>query len=146
MKKIILYLALFLSIKNFAQAIQYGYDANGNRTPRELYVVPCNNCPPVNQRTAAAPPTDSIQVIALQHGLNVFPNPTQDKVNLTVSNLKDDETTSAIVTDESGKVLYTAKSLQSQNEININTFNNGTYFVRVTIGKDVMVYKVIKVQ
>jgi len=144
MKKIILYLTLFISVKSYSQAIEYLYDANGNRTERHLYV--CPSCPQGGRMAATPPPQDTTQAVAAKHGLNVFPNPTQDKINLTLTNLTDDETTSVTVSDESGKALYTAKNLQSQNEINMASFNNGTYFVRVTMGKDVMVYKVMKVQ
>jgi hypothetical protein len=148
MKKIILYFTLFISVKGYSQAIEYVYDGNGNRTERRLYVTPCPTCPQ-NGRVASTPPAPEAAVqeqVAAQHGLNVFPNPTQDKVNLTLSNLKDDETTSVTVIDEGGKTVYSAKNLQSQNEINMAGFNNGTYFVRVIVGKDVVIYKVMKVQ
>ena len=140
-------ICLFITLYNFTYAqthIGYSYDNNGNRVQRIL-VVDCNGCP-TNQRTTAAEKPDSTQVLATQHGLSVFPNPTQDKVNLTLSNLKDDETTSVVVTDETGKTIYSAKNLQLQNEINVSSFNNGTYFLRVSVGKDVMVYKVMKLQ
>ena len=127
------------------QSIGYTYDNVGNRVQRKLVV--CTSCSQ-GERTATiqSPVVDTTQILATQHGLNVFPNPAQDKVNLALSNLKDDETTSVIVTDENGKTVYSAKNLQSQNEINVSSFNNGTYFMRVTVGKDVMVYKVMKVQ
>jgi hypothetical protein len=141
-------LFLFVMVCNYTyaqtQSIGYAYDNIGNRVQRKLVIV-CNGCP-TNHRTAAPEVKDTTQVLAIEHGLNVFPNPTQDKVNLTLSNLKDDETTSVVVTDETGKTVYSAKNLQSQNEINVSNFNNGTYFLRVTIDKDVMVYKVMKVQ
>jgi len=125
--------------------IEYTYDKTGNRTVRKLYV--CPNCPAGGRMASAQPtPQDSTQVIATQHGLNIFPNPTQDKINLNLSNLKDDETAEVVVTDETGKTLYNAKNLQSENQINMASYNNGTYFVRVTMGKDVVVYKVMKLQ
>jgi|GEM_PF-1539436 hypothetical protein len=136
---------VIFTVSTKAQTLQYSYDKNGNSVKRKLYVTPCNNCAPPNQRTAATP-VDTAQSISLEHGLNVFPNPTQDKVNLTLSNLKDGEITEVIVTDMSGKTLYFQKNLQSQNEINMASFNNGNYFLRVTMGNDVRVYKVMKIQ
>jgi hypothetical protein len=139
-------LFFFLTIQLKAQTtVQYSYDKAGNRIQRKLYV--CTTCRPDQQNgKVASQEKDTTQILAAQHGLNVYPNPTQDKVNLTLSNLKDDETTSVVVTDETGKTVYSAKNLQLQNEINVSTFNNGTYFFRITMGKDVMVYKVMKIQ
>jgi len=144
LKTLICLFAMFCSYTYAQTHIGYSYDNTGNRVQRQL-VIDCNGCP-TNQRTAAPTVVDSTQVLAAQHGLSIFPNPTQDKVNLTLSNLKDDETTSVVVTDETGKTVYSAKNLQSQNEVNVSNFNNGTYFFRITMGKDVMVYKVMKIQ
>ncbi|MBS1646422.1 MAG: T9SS type A sorting domain-containing protein [Bacteroidetes bacterium] len=145
MKKIILTLALMVFVaKSYSQnTIEYVYDANGNRTERRLYV--CPSCPIGQRKVAPTAKDDSTQTLAMQHGINVFPNPTQDKVMLTISNLQDEEPTQVFVTDETGTVLYTSKNVQSQNEINMANYTSGTYFIRIVIGKKVLTYKVIKV-
>jgi hypothetical protein len=139
--------SLVYAINVRAQKVQYAYDKNGGGIQRKLYITPpppCNNCPPPGGRDAA--PVDTTQIVIAQHVIGLFPNPTQDKVNLNISNLKDDETTEVVVTDGAGKTFYSAKNLQAENQINMGTYSNGTYFVRISIGKDVLVYKVIKVQ
>jgi hypothetical protein len=128
-----------------AQSKSYSYDNVGNRVLRHLTV--CPTCRTVqNEPSAATKSTDTTKILAVQHGLNVFPNPTQDKVVLSLSNLKDGETTSLTLSDETGKILYTSQNLQEQNEVNMSSYNNGTYIMRVIVGKDVMVYKIMKVQ
>jgi hypothetical protein len=145
---LVFFLSGFFSNITYAQTkIGYVYDQTGNRKIRKLIVTPCSNCL-TNPQTgrAAEKQQDTTEALIAQHEINVFPNPTQDKVNLTLGNLKDDEITEAIVTDGSGKILFTQKNLKSQNEINMASLSNGTYFFRVTIGKDVAVYKVMKFQ
>ena len=144
---LVLLFGLSLAAQN---KIQYSYDKNGRRIQRKLYVAPPPPPPPCDTCNGNASgrhtaPGDTVQLIT-QHAIGLFPNPTQDKVNLNISNLTDDETTEVVVTDGAGKTFYSAKNLQAQNEINMSTFSNGTYFVRISIGKDALVYKVIKVQ
>jgi hypothetical protein len=152
MKKIIIpkiFICLFIILCTSAYAqnkVEYDYDNKGNRKLRKT----CLTCRLTHNPThPSSEGTASIQadtIIAIKHGVQLFPNPTQSKVNLNLSNLKDNEMAEVIVSDENGKTLYSAKNLQSENEINMAGFNNGTYFVRVTMGKDVLIYKVMKLQ
>src|ERR1700752_4207318 len=153
MKNIVLSIILFLSIKGYTQnpnAVNYKYDLAGNRYDRE----PCMNCRMIHNNSNGPNSSGSIDTlvtladiqVAMAHGANVFPNPTQDKITIYLSNLKDDEPTSVIVTDESGQTVYTQKNLGAQNEINMSSFNVGTYFVRVLMGNDVLIYKVLRIQ
>src|ERR1700756_322613 len=144
MKKIILYLTLLMSVKSYSQAIEYLYDGNGNRTERHLYV--CPSCPAGGRKAAPADTLKKQEQLVQQYGVNVYPNPTQDKINLSLNNLQNNVQTIVTVADEAGKILYTGQNLQPQNEINMASYNNGTYFIRLLIGKDVMVYKIMKVQ
>ena len=146
MKKLLILFSL-LSSGAFAQnKIQYIYDDAGNRKQRNT----CINCrqmqnPPDPKKPEGAADEASIQ-LAQQHGLNVFPNPTQDKVVVSLSNVKDDEPTAVLVTDEAGKTIYSAKNLQQQSQIDMSNYQVGVYFVKVSIGKDVLVYKIMKIQ
>ena len=142
-KTVVSLLIFFISYTLSAQKIQYGYDASGNRIQRKL-VVSCPTCPN-NGREAAPSVTDNISPV-IKYNLALFPNPTQDKVILTCSNLAEGETASVLVTDENGKTLYTQQNIQAQSEINMSSYNNGMYLVRVSIGKEVQVYKVMKIQ
>ena len=144
--KTLICLLAIVTTSSYAQnKVSYGYDVNGNRKIRNT----CPTCRLAHNPDNSSSADTSIQAdtaIAIKHGANLFPNPTQNRVNLSLSNLKDDEATAVLVTDENGQTLYTQKNLQAQNQIDLSSFNNGTYFVRVTMGKDVLVYKVMKLQ
>jgi hypothetical protein len=148
MKKLkLLSLLLLGSYCAIAQNSEFFYDQAGNRTLRQ----PCMNCRQVHNPKATVNNNDTaLQAaelqIAAKHGLNLFPNPTQAKVTLAISNLGTDENASLIVTDEIGKLLYTQNNLQSENQIDMSSYNIGTYFVKVIVGKDITVYKVLRIQ
>ena len=151
MNKLKLIILLLLSgyiISAQTQKEQYKYDPAGNRILRN----PCTSCrlihtpPKVDPTVIDTAVTLSDVQIAAKYGLNVFPNPTQDRVNLAIRNLTADETATVLVTDVTGKTLLSQNNIRAESQIDMSSFNVGTYFVRVTIGKDVIVYKVLRIQ
>jgi hypothetical protein len=84
--------------------------------------------------------------IAQKHGVGIYPNPTQDKIILAIDNLNPDEAALVIITDEIGKTLYTQNNLKTENKIDMSSYNIGTYFVKVMVGTDITVYKVLRIQ
>ncbi len=144
-KKCLLYIVILCSFNLFlnAQAVKYSYDPAGNRINRKLYV--CPNCP-VSGREANNDTTKKTEKLAAQYGVTAYPNPTLDKVNLNITNLPNKEQTDVELVDASGAILLTEKNLQQQNQIDMSSYRQGIYYLRVSVGKDVMLYKIMKVQ
>lgn len=137
-KALILAVWLYCTVLSAQTSIQYSYDANGNRTQRKLYV--CNLCPPERQMK---PENEKKQEAAAALGLSVFPNPAQDKINVAVASLKDEEVTILMI-DAQGKNLFEKKTRAQQNEVDMTPYKAGVYFIKVVVGKESLFYKVMK--
>ncbi len=140
-KKFFLLLLFFSGVCCKAQTIEYSYDHNGNRTQRKLYV--CPNCP--NTHREAKKDTTK-QKLAEHYGISAYPNPTLDKVNLNIANSPSKEQIDLELADPEGKIVFTQKNVPTQNQIDMYNYQQGIYYLRVTIGKDVVIYKIVKVQ
>lgn len=74
---------------------------------------------------------------------NVFPNPAQDK--LTISMFNNTSTTAKMeILNAMGQMVYSSDSLTGDQEISIADFQAGLYFVKVTTGQRSAVKKIIK--
>ncbi|MCC5922347.1 MAG: T9SS type A sorting domain-containing protein [Crocinitomicaceae bacterium] len=69
--------------------------------------------------------------VNVTHNLNIFPNPAKDKVELQ-SDLEPIE--KVIVRDVTGKVIGQDQPNSYTMEFDVSTWNNGVYFISVTIG------------
>lgn len=80
-------------------------------------------------------------------GLSVYPNPANDKVNVSYS-LTNDANVEVTVTDLAGKVVYTANAgsnAAGTHALTINTaaFNNGIYMVMFKANNEVSTQKIV---
>jgi len=81
----------------------------------------------------------------LMSSLNVYPNPTNGKFTVNISNVEAMDMTLELV-NISGQVVYRneVKAAYSYNEdIDATTFAKGVYYLKVNNGKDVKVEKVV---
>jgi len=138
-KKLGFLLFLIGGFVGVAQPIQYSYDSYGNRTQRSLVVSD-----PQSQRTVQPAGEEKVKEIAKEMGLSVFPNPAQDKVNVVINNLKEDQEALVLLIDAQGKNLLNKNTSHPQNEVDMNGYKPGVYFIKVIIGKEVLFYKVLK--
>jgi hypothetical protein len=135
--------SLFTLLLN-AQAVKYSYDPAGNRIHRKLYV--CPTCPASGRESNPANQTKIDTATATKLGLNVYPNPTQEKLNLTIANLPNDKTAKIVMSDEQGKLILSQDTKDAQNPIDMTLYNPGIYFIKITIDNDIFHYKIVKVQ
>jgi hypothetical protein len=81
---------------------------------------------------------------AYSFSLNVFPNPTQDQLNLEIKNWKN-EALSVELLDVAGRSLYTQNIQNEQTLIPVQDFPAAVYFLRVSNEqKTVKTFKIIK--
>lgn len=94
-------------------------------------------------------PTSNVgvnEIDADPFGLNVYPNPANDKVNVSF-NLTNEAAVSVTVTDLAGKVVYSANegnTVAGAHSVSINTsnFSNGVYMVHFTANNEVSTQKI----
>lgn len=78
--------------------------------------------------------TSSIKETMGIHNLSVFPNPTEDIVNVNFDYSGSDEDISILIHDISSKLVYQAsetKSLQFNTQINVSNFHSGIYSLAI---------------
>lgn len=136
-----LYLALVPAV-SFAQGrIGYGYDASGNRVKREI-VMPV-------QKNMAKQQNYSIENhrfsdMLRDHSIKIFPNLTNESLNICTSGLKEtDESFLEVYTSRGMQVLK--KSIETDNiDISISNLPTGIYLLKITINDDATTWKIIK--
>lgn len=83
----------------------------------------------------------------LDQNINVFPNPTKDKVNIGFKNL-DGKSLEIQIHDLTGRNVYTSEYLPSSKiailEIETTHLNKGIYLITIQSGNDAAVKKIIK--
>lgn len=74
--------------------------------------------------------------------IKIFPNPAKDLLTVDAASLKLSGTTSIIITDTSGKIVYKEKINQQQTIFNVSTstYSNGIYFITIKM-KDAIIAK-----
>ncbi len=77
--------------------------------------------------------------------IKVFPNPASDNLNVRFEEPIDGEVVITII-DSQGRVIKTEtiESTTTEKQINLQELDGGVYFLRMTKGKLVNVYKVVK--
>jgi len=72
--------------------------------------------------------TTAVNAVAYNIGITVYPNPTTDKVLLSVNDLYKNGLT-AVLTDMTGKILSQLQLTQSNNELQVSQYQSGVYFI-----------------
>lgn len=146
MKQFFLIAAIFAtSITAKAQTIQYTYDKNGGAILRKLYV--CPSCPD-NQRKLNPPNSlDTSVVQAEKHIIGVFPNPTQEMLNVNITNVETTEIVNLYLSDETGRSLFNLKNQPAISVVNMTNYKTGVYYLQVKVGDESpKVFKVMKIE
>jgi hypothetical protein len=88
--------------------------------------------------------TLNVEEKAFNFSLSVYPNPTQDNLNLRVGNYRQEQMVYRLL-DSGGKLLSEAKMQGQETIIEMQQLPNATYFVEVHHeGKKVQTFKIIK--
>lgn len=143
MKQLLSLFFIFCFAALQAQEVKYTYDASGNRTKRKLYVSGPSPLRLANNDSIAKHAAEGMQT-AMQEGISVFPNPTDDVVNVTINNFKTDEKVVAQLMDNNGKILKTQIMQSSSVQFAVAELQSGIYYINVIKGKEKLYYKVVK--
>ena len=77
--------------------------------------------------------------------MGVYPNPTQGKLTILINNLEEDA--NFIINDTRGRLIYSdyisGEKTQFEKQINLSSYSDGLYFVRLYTTEQYLVKKVI---
>lgn len=119
-----------------AQQVSYSYDAAGNRISRSSVV----NAPQFLGRRNVAKSTSS----PLQQTLSVGPNPTNGLLGIRLSRWNDTDNCSLLLCNTSGQVLIQQNMTSADATLDLSTFPQGYYLLRVDLNGEKNTYKIIK--
>ena len=106
MKKYLTAILFFILNYCSAQHFEYVNDAAGNRTNRN-YLVP---------RLANPAQAD----LEKKYGINVYPNPSPEKINVSISSLEVGETADVYLSDGQGKIILLKKQSSALEEVDLS--------------------------
>lgn len=117
--------------------IMFNYDATGNRIQRSLMMIPCGggmNDGRMTTNESVAPPMN----------VSVYPNPTNTKINIALSQDSLETESTLMLYDMSGNLVYSSKISSLEAQIDVSNFVAGTYLLKITRGKKYVSYNVMK--
>lgn len=129
MKKLFLIILLlaFNSTLMFPQMLKFGYsyDANGNRTSRYQLPWPRIQDPNIFSNK----PNDS--TLFLDYNLQVYPNPNQGSLNITINGYIEGESVAISIYDVRNRMIFNQIAYSSTININISDERNGIYCLKI---------------
>ncbi|MCU0378693.1 MAG: T9SS type A sorting domain-containing protein [Bacteroidales bacterium] len=136
-------LALLLTLaSNSARSqniVAFTYDANGSRISRNLEVVE------LKSSTVSFPlDPDKLKEKEQSIGIQLYPNPFYSTIRLLINGFDEKEKKTAVVYNLAGTVLLRFESLSNDSDLKLNMLDDGVYILRLTIGHEAFVYKIIK--
>jgi len=131
-------IVLFFSLESvLSQDIQYTYDPAGNRIYREYVILRLSaNTAGSNQENA--------EKLKEEMDIEIFPNPTEDVVNLSINNFDANKKITLEVYDGAGKLLQTSRVTSSSSRINFREYKPGIYHVGILVDKQSLFYQILK--
>jgi len=147
-------LLIFLATSNcFSQGITYGYDENGNRTSRTIYLGT-----KLFQDSDSATVTDTVSyVLAVPTNVKgkpietkiannkvlIYPNPVKYDLLIEINDVSAQKI-DIIIADEYGKTIDKIIVTGNSNKIDFSQKASGIYFIKITIAHKSESWKIIK--
>jgi|GEM_PF-5984218 hypothetical protein len=136
-------LLTFISIAAHSQstcpALLFTYDADGNRTNVTTGTVGCGSDPyqrPVKPKDSASNPSINA---------NVFPNPTNGPVTITITKDSSSSPVSQIyLVDLVGRIVYSTSTTLDYSHLDISSVAEGLYYVKIINGNNKVTYLISK--
>lgn len=118
----------------FADRIYYTHDSSGNRVAASIHA------PGTRGISDLGPDTDDT---LSQSRISIYPNPTAGPLTVELSGYNI-ENAGIIVTEMSGKNIIHLTEITETNELNLAEYPSGIYLLRIRIGENESVYKIVK--
>jgi hypothetical protein len=141
-------IAFSFSINGQNTKIVYSYDENGNRTSRILVSQQLKSAIinfPVTEPSKLTIAEDKKENIGeLETTIRVYPNPTKGILKVEIMNLPENSKSDLKLYDLSGKILINQKNLNPVFDLDISSFRDGIYILRIELDKLINNWKIIK--
>lgn len=150
---IISLVCIFCSMKSFSQAIAYGYDNNGNRTSRTIYLGPQSK---VNQHTDSTAVNDTVSVVTEAENnqppietnisdskVTIYPNPVKYDLQVDLNDISNKNIV-IITSDSYGKIIDKMVVTSNSNKIDFSQKARGIYYLKIAIDGKSDSWKIIK--
>ena len=143
MKKLVAATIAIIAFASYTHAqnplpIEILYDAAGNRIIRKVLQIPLSSKGNVfSDSTYYIDNTQSIQ-------MKVYPNPTQGKILIEMSEVEESSTNIIHIFDSQGKRVYASEGQGNQMEIDLSTYPAGYYMVELYVNDEHTTWKIIK--
>ncbi len=128
-----------VAISQTPPKIEYGYSVSGNRISRKISMNPFK----VGKKDSAQSVSEFSKIL-MEEGISVFPNPTSDKIVLTLNAFDPTETNSMSLLDAKGVEVMSQKLTEQKSEMDVSHLTAGVYFFKVIKNKKMLYYKIVK--
>lgn len=115
-------------------AIEYTYDAAGNRTRRRVITINCR----------IGLPDTATTVLDENKKIILYPNPVQEILNIDLEGDWKEETKQLLVYDLGGKLIEKRDNMDIQNQVQFMQMPIGAYIVKIITEKKQYEFKIIK--
>lgn len=145
-------IALFVcaSMPTSAQ-VSYSYDAAGNRTVKTITLAKTmkkmarpDTVVVVESATIADFYEDPQNDVVGQAEIKIYPNPTKGALRVDIDGAELSGNDRIEVYDGNGRIVKVCGSLTDSNQIDLSGAANGIYFMRITIGNEQTMWRIIK--
>lgn len=120
------------------RAVGFAYDAAGNRTSRTMIIQEWRSA----YNDEALPFAEGFDWDKL--GLKLYPNPTQGELRFEFENYPEDAKVQYVLYDLNGKMLLNEEMLNTSTFLDLESFPDGNYILKLIIGKEAKTYQIIK--
>lgn len=130
-------------LASFAQSkIGYIYDEAGNRLRREIVVQAVRESEAGRQTFGSEKQTSSD--MRQGHSIKIYPNPSEGKLMISVSGLKDSDKTSYGIYTAQGAQITAGNTDADNFNIDISSRPAGVYLLKIVINDNPTTWKIIK--
>lgn len=134
---LILLLSLLGIMQIQAQQVGYTYDLSGNITSRK--VIPFSTRSSIDSTTISRRSFEDKEI-----NVKIYPNPTKGILRISIDNLDVQENMAVLLYDLSGRLLINTKREGSEIELDLSSYQNGTYILRLIRNNEKSEWKIIK--
>lgn len=135
-------LTVFAIVPCLAQqrnTITFNYDANGNRIIRQIEIGG-NKGGADNGGEKSPPSIDTFKTLSIA----LYPNPTNGLISTVINGDKENNNLHAIITTTTGEVIVEKNNCDETEHFDLTQQPAGIYLLRLTVGEESHVWRVIK--
>lgn len=119
----------------------FSYDNNGNRIKSEIRFVKAENNTDVSEEQVPLPfVQDTIGTVEV----NVYPNPTSDKVFVTTKAMANGQKIRVVLMSANGEILDEKNTINTQEAFDVSGQASGIYLLELYANREKHVWKIIK--